>query len=150
MTTGSGSSDTNSQIIDLQNPYSKCENWANFPIQIVQATGQVIGTDVIICGGAWPGMYTSNCYKLGPESVVSLPNLSTAKSSSSSGVFNNALFVTGGNDGSGGSGGYFSTTEYISENERQDGVSMPIKVDTHCVIQVNENEILLTGGNNEG
>ena len=150
VTTGyvsSGSSSTNSEIIDLENPNSKCKNWANYPINIGMATGQVIGSNVIICGGQWSGSYKSNCYKLGPKSAVSLPNLSIARSSSSSGVFNSALFVTGGNDKF---LNLYSTTDYISINERQTGVSMPIKLSAHCVIQVNANEILLTGGSDEG
>ena len=144
MTTGEQSGSSKSEIVDLQNPNSKCKDWANYPlVGLYDATGQVIGNHVYICGGyIWTHGHRSNCYKIGPESAVALPSLSNVRDDAASGVFNNALFVTGGDRS-----GYLNATEYISEDKQQNGVSMPVKVENHCVIQVNLNEILVTGGN---
>ena len=148
VTSGDLSGNSQTEIVDLKNPNMKCKDWANHPHdRVYDVAGQLIGDSVTICGGrnAATNGYINNCYKIGQKSVDSLPNLSTKKGHISSAVFNNSLFVMGGYGST-----YFDTTDYISENKQQIGPSMPIKSYGHCTIQINENEILLTGGNTYG
>ena len=122
----------------------------DYPLDVYGATGQAINNHVIICGGKIYDIgYKNDCFMMGPKSTISLPNLEIAKAWTSSAVLRNALFVTGGKFYDKYSI-YYNNTEYIAEGKRQTGVSMPIKVQSHCVIQVNENEIVLTGGYNSG
>ena len=112
------------------------------------AAGQMVNKYPIICGGMNMIDYskitkTKKCYKITPQKAISLPGLATARDSSSAGVFNNAIYIVGGEDGGWQS---LRSTEYISENNQQHGSNAPVKVNNHCIIQINANEILLTGG----
>ena len=152
VTTGRGTGGTKSEVIDLLNPKSTCKNWADYPIDLYAAAGQIVDNYPIICGGRGGGrgggnIFIDNCYKITPKSAVSLQSLASAKSHSSAGVFNNALFVVGGYKFSGGPY-YYSNTEYISKTNHQNGPNAPVKAFSQCVIQINQNEILLTGGGN--
>ena len=52
----SGSADYNShaqtsEVIDLTNENYTCKNFAHLPVNVSRATGGVLGTNVIVCGG---------------------------------------------------------------------------------------------------
>ena len=142
--TGSGPDSTKSEIIDLADPNAKCKPWADYPLAVNSSVGQMIGDKVVICGGYGSKGPVDKCYKVGPESVEAMPNLSTPKYYSSGGVLNESLVVTGGFEGK----KQLDKTEYISGREQQNGVNIPMKSRNHCVIQVNEDELLHTGGYN--
>ena len=140
VTTGLESGSTKSEIIDLANPKSTCKNWVDYPLDLDVASGQIIDKYPHICGGD-RGNYKNHCYKMTPKSAISLPSLATRRGWSSSAVFNSSLFVVGGI-----SNGHLSSTEYISKTKQRYGPNAPIKGYGHCIIQINDNEILLTGG----
>lgn len=149
VTTGDGSGSTISEIIDLLNPNATCQNWVDYPIDLGWAVGQIVDNFPHICGGYRSGKGFKECYKITPQSAVSLPNLPIGKWYSSAGVFNNTLFTIGGYACDSGCDP-LNNTEYISESSIQNGPDVPIEAYDHCVIQINANEILLTGGVKSG
>ena len=147
--TGKGSESTKSEIIDLADPDMKCEPWDDYPLDVYGASGKVVNDNVMICGGRdqKTKKIMDKCYKLGPNSTEAMPNLATPSYGSSSGVLNNSLFITGGyKDSANPLGERMDRTEFISENQQENGVDIPIKSHGHCIIQINPNELILTGG----
>ena len=143
VTTGKGNSDT--EIIDLLNPNSICKNWANYPYDVFAAVGQIVDSYPFICGGFDDDEFHQECYKITNNSVVSLPN-ANLRSHSSAGVFKDTLFIAGGYGKIGDGYGLLSSTDYISESSLESRTDTPMIVFGHCVININDNEILLTGG----
>ena len=113
------------------------------------AAGQMVDGYPYICGGRrnLNDNFEDKCYKITPQSAFPLSSLATARAYSSAAVFNNALFITGGYHSL---YGVLNSTEYISESNQQNGPDVPIETHSHCVIQINANEILLTGGFSSG
>ena len=40
-----------SEIIDLTNPYSTCDSWPSYPIEVEGAFGALLDSTILICGG---------------------------------------------------------------------------------------------------
>ena len=66
---------TASEIVDLTvKGGNMCNNWPDFPIDIMGATGGLIGNTIIICGGYSDG-YERGCFSLTSEKATHLPAL---------------------------------------------------------------------------
>ena len=94
---------TTSEIVDLTvKGGNMCNNWPDFPIDIMGATGGLIGNTIIICGGYSDG-YERGCFSLTSEKATYVTSMSIGRMFASSIVLNdNKLWVTGGY----GSNGY--------------------------------------------
>ena len=144
MVTGHGTHSSKIEIIDLANSTLFCDPWVDYPLDVYYATGQVVGNDVVVCGGKLHNSrgVVNDCYKLGPKSAEPWPNLSLARGESSTGVLNNSLMVVAGRS----TGSFVKNVDFISENEQKDGPNLPTTAVYGCVITINENEVMHTGG----
>ena len=112
ITTGLGNGDivTKSEIIDLSEVGKyQCSNWIDYPIDVDQATGGLLGTNAVVCGG-YPA--TDECYKITSKQAIKLGQMNTKRYYAASVTINsNTLWVTGGWDD-----GTLSSTEFVYLN----------------------------------
>ena len=63
-----GESEAKSNILDLNDNDLKCDPWQTYPGQISGATGGMLGSKVVICGGGFP--VTSECRRVKPSGTI--------------------------------------------------------------------------------
>ena len=75
-----------------------CNNWPDFPISVLGATGGLIGDTVIICGGEdSDSNYVEGCHSLTSENPTPVTQMSVNRTGAASIVINdNTLWITGG------------------------------------------------------
>jgi hypothetical protein len=101
---------TKSEIIDLSEVGKyQCSNWIDYPIDVYDATGGLLGSNAVVCGGE----ATDECYKITSEQAIKFGQMSTKRHAAASVTINsNTLWVTGGWDGN----NRFSSTEFVYLN----------------------------------
>ena len=97
ITTGDGNGGyvTKSEIVDLSEVGKyQCSNWIDYPIQVAYATGGLLGSNAVVCGG-YPAF--DECYKMSSKQTIKFGQMNTKRSDAASVAINsNALWVTGG------------------------------------------------------
>ncbi len=131
-----------SEVIDLSNPPSECNDFGSYPIingNIGAVGGLLNGTTPFICGGD-PADYL--CYFLGdpdPKAVMKESRERAAALVTNDGT---RLWVTGGI----GSG----TTEYVnpgpSGSQSVYGPDLPESRHSHCLVQFDQETYMVIGG----
>ena len=117
---------------------NKCNNWPDFPIGVVGATGGLIGDTVIICGG-YDGSSVDECYSLTSEKATLVTHMSVGRRYAASVVVNdNKLWVTGGY------GGEF--TEYVTVTGTMPGPDLPTTLTYHAMVAINSTYSMVIGG----
>ena len=111
----SGSAEYNShaqtsEVIDMTNENYTCNNFAHLPVNVSRATGGVLGTNVIVCGGQFfdftkpeldmflpvKPIIVEDCYMINQEEAVLFVKMKEKRSGASSIVYDNKLWITGG------------------------------------------------------
>ena len=138
-----------SEIIDLANNSTKCKPWSQLEIPVRGAVGGFIDDGILICGGSTDAknsrLLTNQCQHIKPhQSVITSTNISHPSIASSSIVYDNSLFISGGYNPYNPTN--YDISEYISLTERQIGPTLPYGVADHCMIHLDDDIILLTGG----
>ena len=122
------------EIIDLEtNTAKRCPK---YPLKVAGATGGLIGSSPLICGGSSPR--TAACYIIGQQETVAV-TMTTPRSDAASIVFNGRLFIAG--DG--------SSTEWISlEEGATPAGALPISLYGHSMelIQSTTSKLILIIG----
>ena len=90
---------TKSEIIDFSEVGKyQCSNWIDYPIGVNHATGGLLGTNIVVCGGGDPA--TDECYKITSKETIKFGQMNTKRYAAASVTINsNTLWVTGGWDG---------------------------------------------------
>ena len=109
---GGGGDVTKSEIIDFSEVGKyQCSNWIDYPIDVEGATGGLLGTHAVLCGGGYPA--TDECYKITSKETIKFGQMNTKRVSAASVTINsNTLWVTGGYDGN----NILSSTEFVYLN----------------------------------
>ena len=127
-----------------------CNNWPDFPISILGATGGLIGDTVIICGGIDSGYnYVDECYSLPSEKTTLVTHMSVGRTDAASIVFNdNALWVTGGsyNNVVEDVGTRLASTEYVTVTKTMPGSDLPMALSNHAMVAINSACSMVIGG----
>ena len=87
------------EIIDLADNSTECEPWLKLAFPVRGAVAGFIDGGVLICGGSKgnDSFVTNQCQHIKPlQSVITSTNISHASFASSSIVYDNSLFITGG------------------------------------------------------
>jgi hypothetical protein len=94
---GDGGRVTKSEIIDFSEVGKyQCSNWIDYPIGVDDATGGLLGTNAVVCGGH-PA--TDECYKITSKQTIKFGQMNTKRYYAASVTINsNTLWVTGGRD----------------------------------------------------
>ena len=117
-----------------------CNNWPNYPIRLVGATGGLIGDTVIICGG-WYNV--DECYSMTSEKATLFTHMSVGRFHAASIVINdNILWVTGGFS----SGYRLTSTEYVTVTGTMPGPDLPIALSDHAMVEINSTFSMVIGG----
>ena len=140
-----------SEMIDLAiKSDSNCKNWAEFPKGLQGATGGVIKETVVICGGGDINIGESfdECYSMNGKTASLITHISAKRIYAASLVINEAsLWITGGFSSDTGK---LASTEYITLEGSIPGPDMPISIDSHVLVAINNTFSLLIGGRMPG
>ena len=136
-----GDEDGRMELIVNDNMTTLCQINNDFPIDGVRgATGNVLGTSMIICGGDGN---LKDCYEYTYEkNWTHLTQMTTARWGAASVIYNGAIWVSGGaND----EGNELSNTELIFPNgTANQGIDLPEEINGHCAVEWN-GTIIITG-----
>ena len=138
------------EIIDLANPSSSCKMWAELPLgtPTQTAVGGFLGNaGMLMCGGQRENnVITDNCYLITSDNVLQTSHsLSKPLMASAGAIINNTLYVTGGYSQI--EDAHINGTEFVSLVEgSRPGPMLPINVADHCLIKIDDESLLLTGG----
>ena len=136
------------EIIDLEtNTGKRCPK---YPLKVSGATGGLIGSSPLICGGEDASYDTRDaCYIIGQQETGAV-TMTTPRWLAASIVFNGRLFIAGGYNGGSGR----STTEWISLEEGSTPAgALPISLYGHSMelIQSTTSKlVLIIGGESSG
>ena len=132
---------TTSEIVDLTITGGKmCENWQDFPLSVVGATGGIIGDTIMICGGG----NSDECYSLTSQEATLVTHMSVDRRYASSIVLDDTtLWVTGGNNNY---AGFLSSTENVTMAGSVPGPDMPMALLNHAMAAINSTMSMVIGG----
>ena len=139
-----------SEVIDLQNADSKCEDLEEYPLLLNGASGGLFLDSIpIICGGGSTFTVSDQCYILGQDEP--LIKMSQARSFGSAVMLNSSsMFITGGTISL---ENYEKTDFVIVQKSREieakivPGPDLPTsKVYGNCITKIDHERILITGG----
>ena len=133
-----------SQVIDVISS-TACVNLPSYPFAMYLAVGGVVNGSPIICGG-WrsSGERTDSCHRFdrNANSWKLHSTMKSRRSGHASTVVKNALFITGGYDGSRD----LATTEYIYANGTvQSGPNLPMARSGHCSVTLHDGKVMILG-----
>jgi len=139
------------EVIDLESSSTTCTNLPAFPSQIRGGIGGLQGEEPLICGGFDSGLgnYTNKCYLLRNGSWIQTYPLSESKAFmaiSPSPFINesNLFFLSGGTNQV-----LLGTSEVLTTNGWEVvHPDLPVMLDAHCMVLLNETTIFVIGGNN--
>ena len=134
-----------SQVIDVSSSSTACANLPSYPFAMSFAAGGVVNGSPIICGGyTSTGETTDSCHRFdrNANSWKLHSSMTSRRSEHASTVVKNALFITGGYDGS----RYLATTEYIYANGTvQSGPNLPEARWGHCSVTLHDGRVMILG-----
>ena len=145
MTSGYGSSGylSNTETLNTGNN-SEPPQYSDHPRKIYGATGGFLNNDFIICGGTSFDGTTNKCYKLGSEGPFATM-MAWRRLAASIVLEEEKLWILGGTGNSG------SSTEYIfSDGRNEEGPPMPIALERHAMVKINDTTSFLVGGYSDG
>ena len=146
---------SNSEMVDLSiKGDSNCKDWPKFPKDVTGVTSGVIQDTVIVCGGVSYELYESidECYSLNSKRTVLKTHMSTKRTYAASIVIDETtLWITGGwNSDSWISVsvyiGILDTSELITLEGNELGPQLPIHVDLHALVAIDNTLSILIGG----
>ena len=129
-----------SKILDLSiKGGSNCNDWAEFPKDVVGATGGVIQDVVVICGGGDASSEFNKCYSLNGQAATPITHMSAKRQYAASLVIDKTkLWITGGL--------YLASSEYITLKGIEPGPELPTSIDSHALVAIDNTLSMLIGG----
>ena len=137
----------NSEVIDLNNEDTVCEEVGDFPIQIDSSVGTLLGNYPVICGGYDYDTYelSNKCYKL-DETKQYTEFATMLKPRMYAGIIplEDKVWITGGEDEIGTE---LKTTEFIlASGNSTPGPDLPIPQEKHAMAKVDLSISMIIGG----
>jgi len=143
--TGKSPRTDKSQLIDVSSESTACANLPSYPFATDYAAGGVVNGSPIICGGRRSSRErTDSCHRFdrNSNSWELHSTMTSRRAGHASTVVKNALFITGGNDGS----SRLATTEYIYANGTvQSGPNLPESRSAHCSVTLHDGKVMILG-----
>ena len=137
------------RIVDLEDPTFSCEV-NQFPIELVKATGGLIGQTPFVCGGMKGHTSSKACYVLEEENGewkedhIAALNGERSIAATGSVIINDKLVLAGGFDGI----KEMSTIEMVAPNTRSSilPIELPFGMSGSCIVPWDNNTFLVIGG----
>ena len=132
-----------SEVIDLSvSGNYECPDWTEYPIYVQGATGGLLGTTPVVCGGGPP--VTNKCYKMAGNKVYHIVSMTTERRFASSVTIDDRiLWITGGLDDN---NNLLSSSEFVQLDGSTKGPDLPIAIIEHAMININNDQIIIIGG----
>ena len=134
------------EVFDLKSNGSNCCISPEFPFQTSCGATTVTSKGILLCGGHnhATDAKTSDCYQLQSDMSYSKAGSMTEPRSSFVSVLleNRDVWMIGGWDGD----KILSSTEIVGEAGSTPSIDLPLILERHCLIKINETFALLTGG----
>ena len=142
---------SNSEMIDLSiKGDSNCRDWAQFPKDLSGVTGGVIQDTVIVCGGVNYDLYESFdvCYSLNSKTTTLKTHMFAKRAYAASLVIDETtLWITGGwSSDTVSIQAILDTSELITLEGNELGPQLPIHVDLHALVAIDNTLSMLIGG----
>jgi NAD-specific glutamate dehydrogenase len=150
ISTGDGDAGNLLKSTEVLNLYSKdaqVPTYQNHTISMGGAKGGFVANQFITCGGYNDGGYgvLKECYKIGATSTSLHGTMKEKRESAASIVLTDKIWILGGRDDNFYN---FKSTEYIlHDGSQEDGPDLPISLNNHAAIQINDTHFILVGGN---
>jgi hypothetical protein len=149
VTTGKDWGSKKTELIDLADPSKVCQQSGLEDYRfdkVYSASGGLLNNNVaLICGGyryAWSTPKQGKCFAINDGNVT--VELAKPRSDAASVVLNgNTLWLTGGFLHNGRT----QSTEFVNLTGTTPGPDLPLKVNKHCLVRLNETTVILIGGN---
>ena len=123
---------------------SNCKDWAEIPKDVDSATGGVIQDVVVVCGGGNYGESLDECYSLNSKPATLITHMSVKRKYAASLVIDKTkLWITGGFNFD---TGHLASSEYITIEGSEPGPELPIAIDSHALVAIDNTLSLLIGG----
>jgi len=167
------------EVLDLINPDLKCQNLAPFAKGKQGATGALVKTSAVVCGGFDGYDYSNECHTISKSNITFLTHLDTKRDRAASVAVNNTLWVLGGKSSL---NVHLKSTEYVamnmpipsedywkckngtkitisklcdgeqdcSEGEDEEHCMMPLTLEGHTILEIEPNVYMLIGGYSSG
>ena len=131
---------------------SNCKDWAELPKDVESATGGLINDVVVICGGGISaGSFSEafdECYSLNGKTATLITHMSVKRLYAASLVIDKTkLWITGGYSTDTGT---LASSEYITLEGSEPGPELPIAIDLHALVAIDNTLSLLIGGRTTG
>ena len=127
---------------------SKCNDWAEFPKDVVAATGGVIQDVVVICGGGAIGTQFNECYSLNGKTATIITHMSVKRNNAASLVIDKTkLWITGGWSSD---TGRLASSEFITLEGSELGPELPNPIHSHALVAIDNTLSILIGGSISG
>ena len=152
----------NSEFLQLPKSNHYCPSWSNYPIPIVSASGGLLETNVIICGGVLKdtgnneidGFPTNNCYLLNSyqKKPKFLTNMISERYDAASAVIDGTYLWISGGLGCIWSKDWsciniiLSSSEFINLDGPIEGPELPIQLYGHRMINKENSLTIVIGG----
>jgi hypothetical protein len=142
-----------SKMLDLSiKGGSNCKDWAELPKDIDSATGGVIQDAVVICGGGLSaGSFSEafdECYSLNGKAATLITHMSAKRLYAASLVIDKIkLWITGGGNYD---TGRLASSEYITLEGSEPGPELPMSIDSHALVAIDNTLSMLIGGRISG
>ena len=139
------------EMIDMSESGNyQCLKWIDYPIAVAGASGGLLGTNAIVCGGdsintQGLGSITDDCYKITATEAVHLGNMTTKRNRAASlPISNTALWITGGYDDD----DYIqlSSDLFDLDDGIMQGPELPIAIYGHAMIKIKNYISMVIGG----
>jgi hypothetical protein len=149
VTTGSDKGSIKIEIIDLESPTNVCQPsfLADYPFDQVRGAsgGLLTNNNALICGGDYDGSeILDDCFAINENGIKNGSRLSLPRSYAASVVWNSTtLWLTGGKLDT---GGRTKSTEFVQLTGSIPGPDLPLEVQSHCLVSLNETTVLFIRG----
>ena len=131
---------------------SNCKDWAEIPKDIGSATGGVIQEVAVICGGGISaGSFSEafdECYSMNGKVATLITHMTAKRAHAASLVIDKTkLWITGGFNFD---NGRLGSSEFITLEGNESGPEMPIPLESHALVAIDNTLSMLIGGTTTG
>jgi hypothetical protein len=150
--TGPGPWSNGIEVFDLEDPTNVCSQsslLADYPLDNVESAtgGLLLNKIVLICGGRINNHAEDDCFAITENATEATVKLAQPRQRAASVVINRTtLWLTGGYVGNDNAGVMTNSTEFVELNGTIPGPDLPLVVQDHCLVSLNDTNILLIGG----
>ena len=139
----------NTEVLNFNSKDVQVPTYQNSSKGMEGAAGGFVANQFIICGGFVTEEADEDvikqCYKIGINNTSLHGTMKEKRLYAASIALTDRLWILGGGDDY--SGNILRSTEYISHDGRQeDGPDLPIALEDHAAIEINETHFMLLGG----